>query len=257
MPRDKVNNLKMDNNYLYLNNLNPILLEQEIKKLPNYVFEVADHLYLDHNGLQEIPKWIGQFTNLISVNLSANRIRKLERLESLVLLQYLSIEGNHIKKIEGLDSLESLKGLLLGESHHYGCGNEISKIENLDSLKTLEVLELANNKIQAIEGLEKLKNLYELNLASNQITNVQGLNGLNNLKRLNLNDNLIKHLEVSELPVSEEIYLWGNPIESISNIEGMRKFKEINITLETLNTSDREKFLMVFEDAGYWYRKKK
>ena len=96
-----------------------------------------------------------------------------------------------------------------------------------------------------------------MNLASNQITIVRGLKSLNDLKRLNLDDNLIKNLEVSELPVSEEIYLWGNPIETISDIEGMRKFKEINISLDTLNKADRAKFLMVFEDTGNCYREKK
>jgi Leucine-rich repeat (LRR) protein len=238
------------NKSLYLDGLNPVLVEQEIKVLPEYVFEEADDLYLNEKCLQEIPKWLGRFTNLQSINLSSNHIRKLENFESLAKLGYLSIECNHIKKIEGLDTLKNLIGVRFGESYHYRGGNEIHKIENLDSLKKLERLELANNKIQKIEGLTSLQSLKELDLAYNQIEIIEGLEKVSNLKMLNLRDNQIQHLDLSVIPALEQVDLWNNPIKSITGFSELKRIESFIIDPTGFDQSTQDEFRKYFGSLG-------
>lgn len=53
----------------------------------------------------------------------------------------LDISFNRIRKIENLEGLTNLKKLFL-------CANKISRIENVNHLKNLELLELGDNKIR-------------------------------------------------------------------------------------------------------------
>ena len=53
----------------------------------------------------------------------------------------LDLSFNRIKKIEGFDMLTKLKKLFL-------VSNKITKIENLSHLKDLEMLELGDNRIR-------------------------------------------------------------------------------------------------------------
>jgi Leucine-rich repeat (LRR) protein len=244
---------------LYLDGLGLVLVEQEIKVLPEYVFEEADDLSLNENGLQEIPKWLERFANLQSVNLSSNHIRKLENLEILTKLRYLSIECNHIKKIEGLDTLKNLEGVRFGESYHYHGGNEIRKIENLNSLEKLEKLELAHNKIQKIEGLDSLNKLEELDLSYNQIELIEGLEKLSNLKNLNLGHNQIQHLDLSVIPALEQIDLWNNPIKSITGFNELKRIESFIIDPTVFDQSTQDEFRKYFgrlQQGEYYSRKK-
>lgn len=53
----------------------------------------------------------------------------------------LDISFNRLKKIENLGTLKKLKKLYL-------CSNKIEKIENLEQLENLESLELGDNRIR-------------------------------------------------------------------------------------------------------------
>lgn len=53
----------------------------------------------------------------------------------------LDISFNRVRKIENLEGLINLKKIFL-------CANKISRIENLNHLKNLEHLELGDNKIR-------------------------------------------------------------------------------------------------------------
>lgn len=53
----------------------------------------------------------------------------------------LDISFNRLRKIENLSTLTKLRKLFL-------CSNKISKIENLDALINLETLELGDNRLR-------------------------------------------------------------------------------------------------------------
>lgn len=64
---------------------------------------------------------------------------------SLPLHRVLDISFNRIRKIENLDGMTKLKKLFL-------CANKISRVENVNHLKSLELLELGDNKIRVRSG---------------------------------------------------------------------------------------------------------
>ena len=94
--------------------------------------------------LDAVPACISRLIALEGLNLSNNKIAKIENLDALGKLEYLDLANNKIGKIEGLDALGNLKILYLDD-------NKIEKIENLDALGKLEYLGLKINKIPACE----------------------------------------------------------------------------------------------------------
>lgn len=85
-----------------------------------------------------------------------NQIEKIENVNQFgATLENLDLSFNRLGKIENLDELVNLKKLYLVH-------NQIFKIENLDKLTELELLELGDNKIRVIENLEKLEKLTQL-----------------------------------------------------------------------------------------------
>lgn len=60
---------------------------------------------------------------------------------TIYILRHLDLSYNRIRRIEGLDSLKQLKILYLVH-------NKICKMENLSSLTELTLLELGDNRIR-------------------------------------------------------------------------------------------------------------
>lgn len=147
--------------------------------------------YYDSNGVYKNSK--NQYTNntftLIPSKLPPNlielQIRNSEILKINLLntpkLELLDLSFNKIMRIENLQVLISLKELALH-------GNNITKIENLSHLKNLKKLHLSSNKIKRIEGLEKL-NLDELQLYSNEIEYIRPLIKLKSVEKFSITNN--------------------------------------------------------------------
>jgi len=215
-------------------------------------------LFMKFKDLKNIPKEIGEFQYLEHLDLSRNKIEKINNLRPLERLKKLNFRENSIKHIENLDHMVNLRELDLSDNKImiiqalYNLRrlevlnlnnnqidkmegldrlkdlvilklnrNPIEKIENILDLRQLETLMLAKTKIKKIEGVNRLKNLRELNLALNQIRLIENLNENKLLKILNLNDNKIVELEnLQDLIVLEKILLERNSLntESLSFI---------------------------------------
>ena len=135
------------------------------------IYENRNYYKCDANG------------SVIGLNLSGNKITKIEGLDSLTNLTELYLSKNQISHIESLDRLTNLTKLYL-------FSNQISHIKGLDRLTNLIVLSLSYNQISRIEGLDRLKKLTALYLYSNQISRIEGLNVIpSSLKYLGINDN--------------------------------------------------------------------
>ena len=94
-------------------------------------------------------------------------------LDPLTNLEWLDLSFNKIAKIENLAKLTKLKVLAL-------FSNEIVEVENLESLQELEVLRLGNNKIAnkaCIIYLRKLGKLRTLSLKGNPVTKLKEFDG--------------------------------------------------------------------------------
>lgn len=144
----------------------------------------TSHLDLSFCALDEIPEEVGKMAWLNSLNLSNNRIGKIEQLQRLTRLTVLFLHNNRISKIEGIQGLTNLMWLSLSNNH-------IGKIEGLQGLTSLSRLYLRDNQISNIEGLQELTGLTKLVLGSNQITDISFLEILEKLRSLELQDNQI------------------------------------------------------------------
>ncbi len=189
--------------------MNPIALEliKENQKTKSV------HLFLDKLDLECIPEMIQDFTWLEHLDLSYNKISKIENLNQLVNLTRLFINHNEIGKIEGLEQLCKLKSLHIRS-------NQIKKIRGLEKLKNLEILDCSSNQIFEIEDIGNLHKLKILSLNSNQIVKIKNITKLQKLQRLNLSLNQIKNIiKLQKLTNLQYLNLSQNPIQDISPIK--------------------------------------
>ncbi len=117
---------------------------------------------LSNKNLEKIPDFINELKQLKILNLSHNKISKIEGLNNLSKLKKLNLHANIITHISGLENLIQLKDINL-------LRNQINKIEGLDNLTRLQRLNLYNNQIKKLEGLGNLTQLSELQLSNNPL----------------------------------------------------------------------------------------
>lgn len=173
-----------------------------------------EHLDLSFNVLREIPEALSRLTALKIAFFVQNRISHITGFQGLgATLTSLELGANRIRRIEGLDALVNLKELWLGK-------NKIAQIENLDNLKQLTILSLQSNRIIKVENLDKLENLEQLLLSHNGIEKLEGLEHNTKLKMLDVGSNFIPAIEnVSHLTSLEDLWLGGNKIPDLQTLE--------------------------------------
>ena len=182
-------------------------------------------LNFKYRRLDEIPKEIKYFKELIFLKADYSRIKKIEGLEKLSNLLEFSLQTNDVEKIEGLENSNSLLGLNLER-------NKIKKIEGLEKLNNLLELNLAyNDDAKEIEGLDNLKQLKKLDLKGNAIKKIEGLEKLRRLQILDLGINRIEKIEgLDNLLKLEELNLWGNRIYKIEGLDELLFLKQLDLS---------------------------
>jgi Leucine-rich repeat (LRR) protein len=128
----------------------------------------------DHNGICIIPETIKRCTQLLSLTLSFNYIFQIENLVPLKNLRRLNLSSNKITKMQGLETLVSLECLELYD-------NQIEEIENINALSKLVYLDLSGNKLKRVDGNELCVPLLFLDITANdnvKIYNADQLSGL-------------------------------------------------------------------------------
>src|SRR6478672_6598779 len=123
-------------------------------------------LSLDNNLLRELPEWLGNLTQLQSLSLDSNLLRELpEWLGNLTQLQSLSLNNNQLRELpEWLGNLTQLRSLSLDS-------NQLRELpEWLGNLTQLRSLSLDNNLLRELpEWLGNLTQLQNLSLDSNPL----------------------------------------------------------------------------------------
>lgn len=189
----------------------------------------ATYLDLGKLGLKFIPREIADLPQLLILDISFNKIARLENLEQLSNLQRLNISNNKITKIENLDRLLSLQELIVSN-------NKIGSIENLTSLSNLRELDISSNKITKIENL-LLANLQELDISNNKITKIENLNHLPNLQGIDLGINQIVRLEnLDSLPELRKLYISINQISKLENLDKLPNLQQLDISSNQITT---------------------
>ena len=137
-------------------------------------------------------------TNLTSLELYENKIRKIRGISALVNLTSLDLSYNRIKAIEGLETLVNLRDL-------YIASNRIERMEGLGSLKKLRRLDLGMNGIRVGEAVpSRLNSLhYSTHVFDHDLflfrQVIEGLSGCPELEELWLGKNKIEKIPVSSL----------------------------------------------------------
>jgi Leucine-rich repeat (LRR) protein len=130
-------------------------------------FRSLQELSIVQEGITHIESGnltLRQLQNLRKLDLSFNKITRLDNLEGLKELKELNISYN---QLEGLDNLGKLSGLRVVNLSH----NKIRRLDSLKNLRKLEVLSIASNLLEdlTVGGGDPLLELKELNASKNKI----------------------------------------------------------------------------------------
>ncbi|MCJ1361773.1 hypothetical protein MMC16_000873 [Acarospora aff. strigata] len=169
-------------------------------------------LDLSFNKIKHI-KNVNHLRNLKDIYFVQNRIQKIEGLEGLEKLRNLELAANRIREIENLETLTSLEELWLGK-------NKITQLKNISPLTNLKILSIQSNRLPDITGLENLANLEEVYISHNALTSISGLEHNHKLRILDVSNNQIPHVtNLKHLSHLEELWASNNQLESFQEVE--------------------------------------
>lgn len=208
---------------------------------------------------------IGCLTNIRTLDIENCRMEKLEGMEELPSLQYLSVEGNRLEDLnaltiwnfknliylnvidnclQNLAGIENLKDLKILQAGF----NQLTSIKELRKLKKLEELDLTGNKLTSISALKNTKKLKILSLAGNQLTSVKAIKNAVQLEELSLAGNKLTSIsDLKKLIDLNKLYLQHNRIKKADVLRNFRKLKILDISYNNLKTvPDLTKFMALY-----------
>jgi Leucine-rich repeat (LRR) protein len=200
--------------------------------IPNAIFKdrlqketnIIENVYsidLSVSNLEKIPDNLDKFINLKSLDLSDNKIRKIEKLDKCVNLTRLNLSNNKIDIMEGLDKLTDLK-----------------------------ILKINNNYIFNMKGIHRCRKLMNIDLKFNKIKIISYLNNFPDLIKFNVEGNFIQYsshdLKFFD-EIQSDISTLGKELlkEAFNNYKSkvkilLKKRKVINIRREVLRNKMKE-----------------
>lgn len=183
--------------------------------------ESVEELDFYDNRFNHISKHINQFTNLLSLDLSFNKLKHVKNIDKLTKLENLYLIENKIEIIENMETLVRLKNLELG-------GNRIKELPDLSYFANLEQLWVGKNKISNLQGLSGLTKLRVLSIQSNRLTKLEGLEALVNLEELYVSSNGISEIEGLDNCTKLEILDIGyNRISKLQNLKQLKSLTDL------------------------------
>jgi len=211
----------------------------DLDVFPEFLLERSTevkHLQIDHNRISILPRCVGQFRNLISLDISNNQMTYIsgeigqlsllrcltaknnlfdnealpKELDQLVSLQSINLSGNQLTEFPmQLTELRNLKCIHLG-------GNVIDHVpREIESLQSLEILYLGGNRLEELPyEMGLLSSLVALILCDNKLLSLpSSLSRLRRLQSLSLHNNQLSTLppEIVTLDLTE-LSLRNNPL---------------------------------------------
>ncbi|KAF4710908.1 hypothetical protein FOZ63_017598 [Perkinsus olseni] len=179
--------------------------------------EPGHHAYLSCSignlSLTNLDPVLRDYRHLQVVDVSHNRLRRLDALSAIPCLRVLNASHNLLRRMDCFTLARSLEqvDMSYNEIQELGdwsnCrtslrelrlrGNAIKQIPAYGLKRTnhLELLDLSENQITTIENIAHLPELGVLKLTHNQISSLHGLDGLNRLRELDVSNNFVKSLQ--------------------------------------------------------------
>eukprot|EP00898_Chlorokybus_atmophyticus_P002827 jgi/Chlat1/3545/Chrsp231S03545 len=162
--------------------------------VPAIVWEQTElrELWLDGNGLEELPSGVGNLSKLEKLVLSNNNLKSIPReLGNLKELRVLLLDGNKLTHVAGIETLTALEELALQKNKFAKLPIEVCMLQDLQrlnlrcnylkalplaikALSKLRVLNLDDNRLRALpKEIQHLTELQELSVLRNKLNHWQ------------------------------------------------------------------------------------
>lgn len=197
------------------------------------------HINLSHNKINNLHFTLEIYANLLTLDVSNNRIQKLGSMNFISQTHMISLNLSH-NEIENLDKdafkgMKALKVLDISSNHL----EDISK-NAFNDLNFLEELLLNDNRLVSFEPelFKHQSTLRTLQLDDNQLLEIPADNLVYtpNLESLSMSRNLVEYVEEGSLPVLNSLRYLALDTNVISEIHGSA-FDSFT-ALEGLNLAD-------------------
>ncbi len=186
-------------------------------------------LRLSNMCIKKVPQSVQNFTTLMGLDLSSNRIGDLNdiALYRLPDLQELRVQNNRMEKLPWyFPRLHKLRLLNISNNKFQDVPEEVCKMSGL------EELDISFNMISQLpDDLQSLQRMKVLIIVGNRVTRIpDSFRRLSNLKVLDCRRNSIKELGgVGLLPALEELLVGNNDVQAL-NLSSGSLLKKIDIS---------------------------
>ncbi|MGZ0086895.1 leucine-rich repeat domain-containing protein [Caldibacillus thermoamylovorans] len=197
-----------------------------------------ENVNLSHNGLDENDFWVFNWkSKMKQLDVSANRIKKIDFLYGMNNLTHLNIGDNAITDIRPLSTLSNLKDLSLYATDV----KDLTPIAHLNRLVALDISGTDVTDFLPVKGLTSLETLWMERVDVDSFT---FLSKLTNLKTLNINDTFygtddrIDGSPLSHLKRLENLYMNRVFFKNFTFLQSMKKLKKLIAPFSNVSTND-------------------
>ena len=214
-----------------------------LKDIPKEIGQLTNltSLNIRNNELTALPESIGQLVNLTSIYASDNRLEALpESISQLTKLKFLNISSNQLETLpESIGQLTKLTNLDISD-------NKLTTLpESIGQLTNLKKLNISCNRLETLpESIGQLINLTELPICHNQLTELpESIGQLTNLTCLDVSSNKLIALpeSIGQLTNLTRLDVGNNKLialpESIGQLTNLEDLSIYNNELTTLPES--------------------
>ncbi|KAK8882990.1 hypothetical protein M9Y10_045637 [Tritrichomonas musculus] len=181
-------------------------------------------LKLQKNNITTIGDTITKFRSLKFLNISSNKISKIQNVSTFSNLVLLDLSRNKITKLENLENNVKLKRLLVSR-------NLIQGINLKTPLKSLVLLDIHKNPIKQVNFGKVFPNLIQLYIDECLLKSLKGINTFANLKHFKCRKNAIDDSSsvVLSHPSIEDIDISDNKMKTLVPFLNLTTLTILNI----------------------------
>lgn len=192
-----------------LTDLSPLLEFPDILSI-----DLSNNKLINFQGLQNLK-------SLVRLTARRNDINDISVLENLTKLREINLEYNKLTKIDVFRNLVNLKNIQISE-------NEISDISSLVNASKLESFWASFNKIEDISPLKNAEKLNYLNIWNNPVENIEALKGKQLLRMCYINKTNVKDISpLKGLEKLEYLNISENEIDDLKPLIDIPNLREL------------------------------